>query len=84
MSAIVNLGGIQFGGSTNQIGVYNGQNMQNAWDSNSPSMSVGGPLEGMCSTKIIGTAVLYNYSIAGQALFDSDIKNNASPVAEGP
>ncbi len=84
MAAVVNIGGLQFGGSSNQVGVYNGQNMQNAWDSNSPSTSATGTLNGMGSTKIVGAAVLYNYALAGQALIDSDIKNNASPAAEGP
>jgi hypothetical protein len=80
MAAVVNLGGIQFGGSSNQVGVYNGQNMQNGWDSNSPNASVLGPLMGQWSFQWAGAAPFLNVMPGGQPTFDNDIKNNASPL----
>ncbi len=84
MAAIITVGGIQFGGSTNQVGVFNGQNMQNGWDSNSPNTSVLGSLLGQFSLEFVFAAPFYNIQPGGQPVFDNDLKNNASPLAEGP
>ncbi len=84
MPAVVNVGGVQFGESAHQVGVYNSQNTQSAWNSNFPEISVLVPLEGIHSFEVAGTAIFYNHMPGGQTLFDSDIKNNASPVWEGP
>lgn len=84
MAAVVNLGGIQFGGSSNQVGVFSGQNMQNGWDANSPNASVFGALMGQWSVQWSGAAPFYNLMPGGQPVIDNDLKNNASPLLEGP
>ncbi len=84
MAAFVTVGGVQFGGSTSQVGVYNGQNMQNGWDSNSPNTSSLGTLLGQFSVEYAISAPLYNFQPGGQPIFDNDIKHNISPSMEGP
>ncbi len=84
MAAFVSfVGGVQFGGSSNQVGVWSGQNMQNAWDSNSPNTSAMGTLMGQFSAQF-GAAPLYNFQPGGQPVFDNDLKDNVSPQLQGP
>lgn len=84
MAAVVNLGAVQFGGSSNQVGVFNGQNMQNAWDSNSPNLSATGTLMGQFSAQWSVAAVVNAFMPVGQPVFDNDLKDNGSPQLEGP
>lgn len=84
MAAVVNLGGVQFGGSSNQVGVFNGQNMQNGWDANSPNTSVLGTMYGQLSWQGTWFAPLYNFAPGNQPTFDNDLKDNVSPLLQGP
>lgn len=84
LAAVVNLGGVQFGGSSNQVGVYNGQNMQNGWDSNSPNMSVFGAAMGQLCLQGAWLAPFYAFTPGSQTIFDNDLKDNASPLLQGP
>ncbi|MCL6547741.1 MAG: hypothetical protein K6T30_02400 [Alicyclobacillus sp.] len=84
MAAIVNLGAVQFGGSSNGVGVFNGQNMQNAWDANSPNISVAGTMYGQAELAWNVWLVMNNWMPVGQPVLDNDIKDNASPQLEGP
>jgi hypothetical protein len=84
MGAIVNVGGIAFGGSSNQVGVFSGQNMQSGWDSNSPNLSTLGTLMGSGSLQYVYIAGSNNWMLIGQPTNDNDLKNNASPLIEGP
>lgn len=84
MAAFVNVGGIVYGGSSNQVGTYNGQNMQNGWDANSPNLSLFGTMMGPMDVQWSGFSQFNNGMLVGQPTLDSDIKNNASPLAEGP
>lgn len=84
MAAIVNIGGFQFGGSSNGVGVYSGQNMQNAWDTNSPNTSNFGTQMGQMDVQYSGVAILNDWMFVGQPVFDNDIKSNGAPMIEGP
>ncbi len=84
MAAFVTVGGVQFGGSSNQVGVFNGQNMQNGWDSNASNTSLLGTLMGQFSVGFALVAPFINVQPGGQPIFDNDLKNNASPLVEGP
>ncbi|MDQ0189656.1 hypothetical protein JI721_09235 [Alicyclobacillus cycloheptanicus] len=84
MAAIVNIGGFQFGGSSNGVGVFSGQNMQNAWDANSPNTSNYGTQMGQMSAQYAVWAVLNDWMWIGQPVLDNDIKNNGAPMLEGP
>lgn len=84
MASVVNLGAIQLGSATNNIGFFNGQNIQNAWDSHSPNLSNMGTLMGSFSVEFTCVALFSNIMPIGQPIIDSDIKNNASPSIEGP
>jgi hypothetical protein len=84
MAAVVNLGGVQFGGSSNGVGVYNGQNMQNAWDTNSPNTSNLGTIMGQFSLQVNFVALMNNNMPIGQPILDNDFKTNGTPMVEGP
>jgi len=84
MAAIVNLGGVSFGGATNQVGVFNGQNMQNAWDSNAGNISVTGTLMGQFSAQYSVISNMNNWMGLGEPIIDNDIKNNGTPMIVGP
>ncbi len=84
MAAFVTVGCVQFGGSTNQVGVFNGQMNQNGWDANSPNTSAMGVHLGQFSIEFAGFAPLINIQPGGQPVFDNDLKNNLSPNLEGP
>ncbi|MCL6445427.1 MAG: hypothetical protein K6T83_18540 [Alicyclobacillus sp.] len=84
MAAFVNVGAIQFGGSSNGVGVFNGQNMQNAWDANSPNTSNFGTIMGQLDLQYAALAIFNNGMALGQPVFDNDIKENAAPQVEGP
>ena len=83
MAAFVGTGPIMFGGSSNGVGVFNGQNMQNAWDANSPNTSVNGTMMGQLDVQNAMWAILNNVTGVLQPIFDNDIKDNA-PQVEGP
>lgn len=84
MAAIVNLGGVNFGGSSNQVGVFNGQNMQNAWDANASNISSMGTLMGQFSVQYAWVTNVNTWMVSGQPILDNDIKNNGTPMIEGP
>ena len=84
MAAIVNKGFIQFGGSSNQVGVFSGQNMQNGWDSHSPNLSVLGTMLGPFSVQAAAFAQLNNSMLVGQPILSQELKDNASPLFQGP
>ncbi|WP_026962333.1 hypothetical protein [Alicyclobacillus herbarius] len=84
MAAIVNLGGIVFGGSSNQVGVFSGQNMQNGWDANSPNLSLLGTNYGQFAFEYTMFGALNTWMAVGQPTLDNDLKNNATPMLEGP
>ena len=83
MAAFVTVGAIAFGGVSNDVGVFTGQNMQNGWDSHSPNLSVMGVMMGNMDIEWAGLAQLNNAMPIGQPIVDSDIKNNA-PMVQGP
>lgn len=83
MPAFVNLGGIQFGGSSNQVGVYSGQNMQNGWDSNSPNLSLFGTAMGQYCWQGSEIAVLNAIAPGTDNVIDNDVKVNGSPLLQG-
>lgn len=84
MAAIVNVGGVQFGGSSNQVGLFNGQNMQNAWNANSGNISNYGTAMGQMSVQYAWVAVMNNWMPVAEPVIDSDFKNNGTPMLEGP
>lgn len=84
MAGFVNIGGIVYGGSANQVGTFNGQNMMPGWDSHAPNISNLGTLMGQLSLQGTSVAVLNNGMTIGQPIVDQDVKDNASPLAEGP
>lgn len=84
LAAFVNVGGIIFGGSSNQVGSYSGQNMQNGWDSNSPNLSLMGTQMGQMSVQWTAFSQLNSGMVVGQPVFDNDLKDNASPLLQGP
>lgn len=81
MSALVQIGHVQIGGASNQVGVFDGQNMQIAWDSHSPGVSALGIMMGRYNaTSCMHASVLIQTAV-GQPIVDNDIKLNASPAA---
>jgi len=84
VAAFVNVGAVQFGGSSNQVSVFNGQNMQNAWDSHSPNVSTTGTAMGQLDMQNTGVAFLNNIMGIGQPIVDPDFKNNGAPMVVGP
>lgn len=80
MSAIVNVGPIVIGGASNGVGVFNGQNMQNDWDSHAPNISTLGPMMGNSSAQWSMYAALWINTAVGQPTFDQDFKANNSPM----
>lgn len=84
MPAFVNIGTIAIGGSSNGAGIFSGQNMQNNWDSNSPTISSLGSMMGNRCIKSAYYCVLESESVLSQPLYDQDIKCNLSPMWMGP
>lgn len=82
MAAICNTGGVIFGGSSNQVGVFDGQNMQNGWDSHSPNLSVLGTVMGQFDYQVVPITQLNNAMGVGQPIIVQNVKNNGSPVVE--
>ncbi|MDQ0189657.1 hypothetical protein JI721_09240 [Alicyclobacillus cycloheptanicus] len=84
MPAVVSIGFIHVGGTSNCAGIFSGQNMQNDWDANSPAMSVLGTTLGNGNLKSAYLAQLRNEALLGQPTYDQDIKCNGSPTWIGP
>ena len=84
MPAFVTIGPLQIGSASNQVGLFSGQNMQNAWDSHSPNVSTMGVMMGQSCTQWTGFAPFYNWMLMGQPLLDSDVKVNYAPLIQGP
>lgn len=83
MPAFVSIAGIVFGGASNQVGAFNGQNIQNAWDSHAPNISAAGSSLGQYTVKHVANAILYNNMLIGQPTMDADWKDNGSPQWQG-
>jgi hypothetical protein len=84
MPANVQIGYIVIGSAANAVGVFNGQNMQNDWDSHSPSTATIGMTMGNHSLVVSQFAYMWNMNKVGQPLFDQDTKANGSPMLIGP
>ncbi|MCL6547740.1 MAG: hypothetical protein K6T30_02395 [Alicyclobacillus sp.] len=84
MSAIVEIGSIWVGGASNCAGLFNGQNMQNNWDSHAPNISAAGVMMGGGSAYVSWLTGLWVRSVIGQPLADQDWKLNGSPLLVGP
>jgi hypothetical protein len=80
MAGFVTVVSVEFGGSSNGVGVYNGQNMQNAWDVNSPNVSGGGTTMGQYTIKNEAFIILNNTTGVSQPVVDSDLKGNAPQI----
>lgn len=83
MAAFVSFGGVMFGGSSNQIGVYSGQIMQNGWDSNSPNLSLYGTAMGQWCWQGAAVAQFNAFTPATDDVIDNDFKVNVAPMLEG-
>lgn len=83
MPALVSIGMIQIGSASNQVAVFSGQNMQNAWDSNAANISTLGTLMGQYSIEYSRIAVMNNMMRSGQPLIDCDTKLNDAPLMQG-
>lgn len=84
MAALVSIGTISIAGSSNCTGIFNGQNMQNNWDSHAPAMTALGGMMGNWDVKTAYVCRLESQSLLGQPTYDQDIKANASPMWMGP
>jgi hypothetical protein len=84
MSATVQIGRILIGGAANCVGVFNGQNMQNDWDSHAPNLSAFAGIHGDHCMALFQHCTLYNSTAIGQPTFDADTKMNQSPMYIGP
>jgi len=74
----VELGNIVMGGVSNNAGIFTGQNIQNSWDSHSPSATSFGFLMGDYNRAYCGYTMLYNNSVQGQPTIDNDYKGNCN------
>ncbi|MCL6547739.1 MAG: hypothetical protein K6T30_02390 [Alicyclobacillus sp.] len=79
----VQLGAIQSGGWSDNVGVFSGQNIQNSWDSHTPSASSWGALLGDANTAACLVCWMYDVSLLGQPTFDGDVKGNQSALVIG-
>ena len=84
MTATISIGRIIVGSATNCVGVFNGQNMQNDWDSHAPVTTCIGALTGNHSQSHSVLAYVWTHSVIGQATLDQDWKCNGSPMLIGP
>jgi hypothetical protein len=83
MSANVQIGRILIGGASHCVGVFNGQNMQNDWDSHSPTISSFAGIYGNHSLALFQQCSMYNAAVIGQPTLDQDTKTNQSPMYIG-
>jgi len=84
MSAMVSIGWVNVGAATNGTGVFNGQNMQNDWDSHAPSISSSGDIAGNWGRYFSVYTILWNINEIGQPIVDSDTKMNNNRILIGP
>ncbi|MBX5437291.1 MAG: hypothetical protein IRZ33_08740 [Alicyclobacillaceae bacterium] len=84
MSAFVEIGQIWIGGASNGAGLFNGQNMQNDWDSHAPHISAGGVLMGGACVFQSWLTGLWMWTLVGQPLVDQDWKMNGAQMWIGP
>lgn len=80
MATAVRIGSIQVSTVTNNAGFFNGQNMQNNWDSHAPTIGSRGGVFGNRNLAITGQSLFTNQNVAGQPLLDQDLKANGSPT----
>ncbi len=74
----VSLESIQIGSFSQNSGVFSGQNIQNSWDSHTPTIASFGITMGDFCTGHCEIAGLWSQSYSGQAIYDSDSKGNGS------
>lgn len=74
----VQLGTIQSGAWSDNVGVFSGQNIQNSWDSHSSDTSAFNGLDGDWNYSSCVVAYTSSRSIYGQPMYDSDAKGNYS------
>ncbi|MBX5437292.1 MAG: hypothetical protein IRZ33_08745 [Alicyclobacillaceae bacterium] len=74
----IQLGRIQSGGWSDNVGVFSGQNIQNSWDSHTPSASAYCTLMGDANSASCTVCWMWDASIFSQPTFDSDVKGNLS------
>lgn len=80
MAAFIDIGPIKVGGTANSTGIFNGQNIEDNWDSHAPTITVfGGPYGNHTTQYAILVRASVN-AVLGQPIFDDDIKANDSPV----
>lgn len=77
------LGSIQSGGWSDNVGIFSGQNIQNAWDAHSASTnSVGGQFGDLNLTTCF-YSLLSMKTVYSQPTYDNDFKGNNSPMSMG-
>jgi len=79
----VQLGSIQSASWSDNVGVFSGQNIQNAWDSHAPSASSFGSMMGDFNYASCYLSLMYNRSVYGQPTYDADVKGNLSTLVIG-
>lgn len=79
----VQLGAIQSGGWSDNVGIFTGQNIQNSWDSHTTDASACSGIFGDWGRSSCMYAYLTNRSVYGQPIFDADIKGNHSTLTIG-
>ncbi|MCL6632042.1 MAG: hypothetical protein K6T63_05350 [Alicyclobacillus herbarius] len=79
----VQLGAIHSGGWIDNVGIFTGQNIQNAWDSHSPTTVAFGVSMGDANRSHCHFAWVQSRSIYGQPIYDGDWKGNHSPLTIG-
>jgi len=84
MAAQIQIGNIRIGAAANCVGLFNGQNMQDNWDSHAPNISASGGITGDGGYMTTYSTTLWNKMLVGQPLLDADYKSNASPLWIGP
>jgi len=72
----VNLQTIQTGACSSNVGIFSGQNIQDSWDSHSPTIVSFGFVMGDYCVSTSGLSLLWTDSVNGQAIFDNDVKQN--------
>jgi len=76
----VQLGLIQTGSWSENTGMFTGQNIQNAWDSHTPTTAAVGPMMGDWNMSFCQRASMHQTAVYGQPIFDQDTKGNAAPT----
>ncbi|MDQ0189658.1 hypothetical protein JI721_09245 [Alicyclobacillus cycloheptanicus] len=79
----VQLGAIQSGGWSDNVGIFTGQNIQNSWDSHSTGVNAANGQFGDWNRSFILAAYNATKGMYGQPIFDRDLKGNQSHLHIG-